>query len=118
MKRTLFMTGAAGFIGHETAKKAVKAGWQVTALVHSGKSAGSLSEIGARPVVGDVHQPLTWMAEAQDAIAFIDLVQPELPHHLGQKEIEAVFAERADMTRRLLDALRGLPAEKRPLFIA
>ena len=35
MKRTLFITGAAGFIGHETCKEAVKAGWQVTALVHS-----------------------------------------------------------------------------------
>ena len=118
MKRTLFITGAAGFIGHETAKEAVKAGWQVTALVHAGKSAASLREIGARPVVGDVHQPLTWMAEAQDATAFIDLVQPQLPKHLGQKEIEAMSAERVDMTRRILDALLGLPAEKRPLFIA
>ena len=118
MKKTLFMTGAAGFIGHETAKEAVKAGWQVTALVHSVKSAIALREIGARPVVGDVHQPLTWMAEAQDATAFIDLVQPKLPKRLGHQEIEAMSAERADMTRRLLEALRGLPAEKRPLFIA
>jgi nucleoside-diphosphate-sugar epimerase len=118
MKRTLFINGAAGFIGHETAKEAVKAGWQVTALVHSLKSAETLRQIGARPVVGDVHQPLTWIAEAQDAIAFIDLVQPKLPKHLGQKEIEAVSAERAEMTRSMLDALRGLPAEKRPLFIA
>ena len=116
--KTLFITGAAGFIGHETAKEAVKAGWQVTALVHAGKSAESLRQIGARPIVGDVHQPLAWMAEAQDATAFIDLVQPQLPQRLGQKEIEAMSAERVDMTRRLLDALRGLPAEKRPLFIA
>ena len=118
MKKTLFITGAAGFIGHETAKEAVKAGWQVTALVHAGKSAESLRQIGARPIVGDVHQPLTWMAEAQDATAFIDLVQPQLPQHLGQQEMEAMSAERVDMTRRVLDALRGLPAEKRPLFIA
>jgi nucleoside-diphosphate-sugar epimerase len=118
MKKTLFITGAAGFIGHETAKEAVKAGWQVTALVHSVKSAEALRGIGARPVAGDVHQPLTWMAEAQDATAFIDLVQPELPQHLGHKEIEALSAERADRTRRLLDALRSLPAEQRPLFIA
>ena len=118
MKRTLFITGAAGFIGHETAKEAVKAGWQVTALVHSVKSAETLRQIGARPVVGDVHQPLAWIAEAQEATAFIDLVQPQLPPHLGQKEIEALSAERLDMTRRLLDALRGLPAQKRPLLIA
>ncbi len=118
MKSTLFMTGAAGFIGHETAKEAVKAGWQVTALVHSGRSAESLREIGARPIVGDVHQPLAWIAEAQDATAFIDLVRPKLPKHLGQKEIEAMSAERQAMTRSLLDALRGLPADKWPLFIA
>lgn len=118
MKSTLFITGAAGFIGHETCKEAVKAGWQVTALVHSVKSAETLREIGARPVVGDVHQPLAWIAEAQDATAFIDLVQPKLPKHLGQKEIEAMSAERLDMTRSMLDALRGLPADKRPLFIA
>jgi nucleoside-diphosphate-sugar epimerase len=118
MKNTLFMTGAAGFIGHETAKEAVKAGWQVIALVHSDKSAESLREIGARPVVGDVYQPLAWIAEAEDATAFIDLVRPKLPKHLGQKEIEAMSAERVDMTRNMLDALRCLPAEKRPLFIA
>ncbi len=118
MKSTLFITGAAGFIGHETCKEAVKAGWQVTALVHSVKSAETLREIGARPVVGDVHQPLAWIAEAQDATAFIDLMQPKLPKHLGQKEIEAMSAERLDMTRSMLDALRGLPADKRPLFIA
>ncbi len=118
MKNTLFIAGAAGFIGYETSKEAVKAGWQVTALVHAVKSAETLRQIGARPVVGDVHQPLAWIAEAQDATAFIDLVQPQLPQHLGQKEIEAMSAERADMTRRLLDALGGLPAEKRPLFIA
>ena len=118
MKRTLFITGAAGFIGHETCKEAVKAGWQVTALVHSVQSAETLREIGARPVVGDVHQPLAWIAEAQDATAFIDLVQPKLPKHLGQKEIDAMSAERQAMTRSMLDALRGLPADQRPLFIA
>ena len=52
MKSTLFITGAAGFIGHETCKEAVKAGWQVTALVHSDKSAESLREIGAPSASG------------------------------------------------------------------
>jgi nucleoside-diphosphate-sugar epimerase len=118
MKSTLFITGAAGFIGCETCKEAVKAGWQVTALAHSEMSAETLREIGAQPVVGDVHQPQVWIAEARDATAFIDLVQPKLPKHLSQKAIEAMSLERQDMTRSMLEALWGLPADKRPLFIA
>lgn len=118
MKRSLFITGAAGFIGQETCREAVKAGWQVTALVHSEISAETLREVGAQPVIGDVHRPQAWIAGVQDAIALIDLVQPKLPEHLIQKAIEAMSVERQDMTRSMLDALQGLPADQRPLFIA
>jgi nucleoside-diphosphate-sugar epimerase len=118
MKKTLFLTGATGFIGHETAQEAVKAGWQVTALVHSLQSAATLRQIGARPIVGDIHHPLAWVVEAQDATAFMDLEQPPLPKHLGQQEIEAMAAAHLERTRRLLAALRSLPAEKRPLYLA
>ena len=92
MKSTLFITGAACFIGHETCRESVKAGWQVKALTHSEKSAEMLRKIGAQPVVGDVHQAQVWIAEAQDSTAFIDLVQPKLPKHLNRKAIEAISA--------------------------
>jgi 2-alkyl-3-oxoalkanoate reductase len=118
MKKTLFITGAAGFIGHETCREAVKSGWQVKALAHAEKSAEMLREIGAQPVVGDVYQAQAWIAEAQDATAFIDLVQPKLPKHLNQKAIEALSTERQNMTRSMLNALRDVPADQRPLFIA
>ncbi|MBV9231542.1 MAG: hypothetical protein JOZ18_19695 [Chloroflexi bacterium] len=49
MNKTLFITGATGFIGHETVIEAVKAGWQVKGLVHAKKHVDALREIGAIP---------------------------------------------------------------------
>lgn len=117
MNRTLFITGAAGFIGHETVLEGLKAGWQVKGLVHSERNADALREIGAQPVVGDVHQPQAWIAEARGATAFIDLVQPKFPKRLSRKAITEISTQRQAMTRSMLEALRSLPADQRPLFI-
>src|SRR5947209_6418144 len=118
MNKILFITGAAGFIGHETVVEALKAGWQVKGLVHSERNADALRKLGAQPVVGDVHQPQTWIAEARGATAFIDLVQPKFPKRLSRKAIKEISAQRQAMTRSMLDALRSLPADQRPLFIS
>src|SRR5437588_9204263 len=104
MNRTLFITGATGFIGHETVEEALKAGWQVKALVHSERNADALRKIGAQPVVGDVHQLQAWIAEARGATAFIDLVQPKFPKRLSRKTIKEISVERQAMTRSMLDA--------------
>jgi nucleoside-diphosphate-sugar epimerase len=69
-------------------------------------------------VVGDVHQPQTWIAEARGATAFIDLVQPKFPKRLSRKAIKEISAQRQAMTRSMLDALKSLPADQRPLFIS
>ena len=118
MNNTLFITGAAGFIGHETVVEALKGGWQVKALVHAQRSAETLRESGAQPVVDDVHQPQAWIAEARGATAFIDLVQPKFPKRVSRKALKEISEERQAMTRSMLAALRSLPAEERPLFIA
>lgn len=118
MKKTLFLTGAAGFIGNATVSEALQKGWRVKALVHSAVSAAKLQKIGAEPFVGDVRQPDTWIAEAQDADVFIDLVQPKLPARLNVKAIQTISAERQAMTRGILQALQTLPAERRPLFFS
>jgi nucleoside-diphosphate-sugar epimerase len=96
----------------------VKAGWQVKGLVHAEKHAETLHKIGAVPVVGDVHQPQTWIAEARGATAFFDLVQPKFPLRLSRKAIKAISAERQAMTRSMLNALKSLPVDQRPLFIS
>jgi len=118
MNQILFITGATGFIGHETVIEGVKAGWQVKGLVHAEKHAEALRKIGATPVVGDVHEPQAWIAEARGATAFIDLVQPKFPKRLSRKAIKAISTQRQAMTRAMLDALRSLPADQRPLFIS
>lgn len=42
--RTLFILGGSGFIGHETVVEAIKAGWQVKAVVRTAKKAKSYSK--------------------------------------------------------------------------
>ena len=118
MMKTLFLIGAAGFIGSATVSEALQKGWQVKALVHSVESATRLQKIGAKPLVGDVRQPDTWIAEVQDTDVFIDLVQPKLPARLNLKAIQAISAERQAMTRGILQALQTLPVERRPLFFS
>jgi 2-alkyl-3-oxoalkanoate reductase len=118
MNHILFITGATGFIGREAVVEALKAGWQVKALVHAERRADTLHEIGAQPVVGDVHHPQAWIAEARGATAFIDLVQPKFPKRLSRKAIKEISAQRQAMTRSMLEALRSLPTEQRPLFFA
>src|ERR1700687_3046942 len=98
MNSTFFITGATGFIGHETVVEALKAGWQVKELVHSQRNVDALREIGAQPVVGDVHQPQTWIAEARGATAFIDLVQPKFPKRLSRKSIKEISTQRQALT--------------------
>jgi 2-alkyl-3-oxoalkanoate reductase len=118
MNQILFITGATGFIGHETVVEGVKAGWQVKGLVHAEKHAEALQKIGATPMVGDVHQPQAWIAEARGATAFVDLVQPKFPKRLSRKAIKAISTQRQAMTRSMLNAMKSLPADQRPLFIS
>jgi NADPH:quinone reductase-like Zn-dependent oxidoreductase len=55
MNRTLFILGGTGFIGYETIIQALKAGWQVKALARSEEGAKKMQQMGAQPVLGDMH---------------------------------------------------------------
>ena len=48
MMRTLFILGAAGFIGRETVSAALESGWEVIALARSDEGAARLRASGAR----------------------------------------------------------------------
>ena len=65
MNKTLFILGGTGFIGHEVVIQAMQAGWHLKALVRSEEGANKLQQVGAHPVVGDIHRPETWIAEAR-----------------------------------------------------
>jgi nucleoside-diphosphate-sugar epimerase len=116
--RTLFILGGAGFIGHETVTEAVKAGWQVKAVVRSEKKAEALRQIGAQPVLGDITRPQEWTNEVRGASALIDLVQPKLPRRLTRAAIQAISTERQAMTSKIIAALHGLPVEERPVLFS
>lgn len=118
MNRTLFLPGGTGFIGHEVVIQAVQAGWQVKALVRSEEGANKLQQAGAHPVVGDIYRPETWIVAARGCTALIDLTQPKFPKRLSRSAIKALSAERQAMTRAILQALQGLPAEERPIFFS
>ena len=66
----VFVTGGSGFIGRRLITRLVEEGHEVTALVRSERSAGVVSEAGARAVLAE----LTETAAVTDALAGIDVV--------------------------------------------
>ncbi len=118
MNKTLFVLGGTGFIGHEVVIQAVQAGWHVKALVRSEEGANKLRQVGAQPVVGDISQPETWIAEVRGSSVMIDLTQPKLPKRLSRSVMKSLSTARQAMTRATLEALQRLPAEERPIFFS
>lgn len=118
MSKTMFILGGTGFIGHEVVIQAVEARWQVKALVRSEVGASKVRQIDALPVVGNIYQPDAWIAEVQGSTVLIDLTQPRLPKRWSRSAMKSLSTERQAMTRAMLEALRRLPAEKRPVFFS
>jgi nucleoside-diphosphate-sugar epimerase len=54
MPETAFVTGGSGFIGGRLIERLREEGWSVRALVRSERSAGTVRERGAEPVMGDI----------------------------------------------------------------
>lgn len=61
---TVFVTGAAGFIGKELVKVLVARGCEVFGLAESAESARQLRDAGATAVMGDLCAPGKWQDEA------------------------------------------------------
>lgn len=118
MGGTLFILGGTGFIGREVVREAVQAGWTVKALARSESSAAALAGAGAVPVRGEAQDAFRWADELRGADVLIDLVQPPLPRRMGRSAIARIVTERAAVTRAVLDALRSLPADERPVLFS
>jgi len=117
MKRTIFVLGAAGYIGKSVVQEAVTAGWKVKALVRAPASALLMKGLGAEAVIGDAMNAVSWIEEARGCQLMVDLLQPKLPKRLSRRAIQAVARYRIGVSRAILNALMKLLENERPLFI-
>jgi nucleoside-diphosphate-sugar epimerase len=118
MSTEIFLLGGTGFIGREFVATAVEAGARVRALVRTEEGAAQMEALGAAPVLGDAGVAGRWIDAFEGTAAVIDLVQPKLPDRLASKAIEKVAAERVQVTRTVVSALRQLPSSRRPLLVS
>jgi nucleoside-diphosphate-sugar epimerase len=70
--KTIFITGASGYIGGSVAPKLIKAGWRVRGLVRTRENADALSKLGVEPVVGDLKDTDLLIREAKQADGVIN----------------------------------------------
>jgi dihydroflavonol-4-reductase len=98
-----FVTGASGFIGGRLARRLVREGHEVVALVRPTSDTRPLEYIGATLVTGDLLKPQTYdraIGQADwvfHAAAYVDLVAPDE---------DRMLATNIDGTRMLLEAAR------------
>jgi NAD dependent epimerase/dehydratase family enzyme len=118
MSTDMFLLGGTGFVGREFVATAVKAGARVRALVRTKEGAAQMEKLGAAPVLGDAAVAGRWTEALEGSAALVDLVQPKLPKRLGNKAIQAIAAERLQVTRTVVSALRPLAAPRRPLLVS
>jgi nucleoside-diphosphate-sugar epimerase len=117
MSSDVFLLGGTGFIGRELVTVAVRSGARVRALVRTAEGAAQMEQLGAAPVLGNAAIAGRWIEDIEGAAVLIDLIQPRLPDRLGRSAIEAVAAERIQVTGTVVSALRQLPASRRPLLV-
>ena len=102
---TVFVTGAAGFIGSELVRVLVARGSRVFGLVRSQESAERVRAAGATPVVGDLLEPGPWQdAAAADWVFHV----PPHPWHgarVTRERAMAIADARVTMDGHLLDAV-------------
>jgi nucleoside-diphosphate-sugar epimerase len=67
----VFVTGATGYLGRAIAARLVKSGYEVHGLTRKSARADTLRGIGVRPLVGDITQPESWVAELKNCDAVI-----------------------------------------------
>src|SRR4051794_20216610 len=114
--RSLFVLGGTGFIGKTLITEALAAGWRVRALARSSASAAAIAELGAEPVEGSVDDVEAWIGAACGATALIDLVQPSFPARITDRAAKRIREERLSISRAVIEGLKSLPAEERPLL--
>jgi nucleoside-diphosphate-sugar epimerase len=89
--KTIFLTGATGYIGGSVSSKLIARGFRVRGLVRTVDKADLLQKLGIEPVIGDLDDAELLSAEARAADAVINTAS----------------ADNAGAVKALIDGLRG-----------
>ncbi|KAI2463126.1 NAD(P)-binding protein [Annulohypoxylon bovei var. microspora] len=73
-KRTVFVTGANGYIGFAVCRAFVRAGWRVYGLVRRPEAAGALVAEEITPIVGSISPDATFLGDLHAHTKTIDVV--------------------------------------------
>jgi hypothetical protein len=107
-QNSLFVAGGSGFIGTRFIQQAVTAGYSVIGLCRSAKSAASVRQLGAEPVLGDLLLPGPWQQRAAEADIVIHIAQPPtFGGKVTKARAEHYRQERLLMDRHILQPLSG-----------
>jgi nucleoside-diphosphate-sugar epimerase len=117
-KASVLVLGAGGFLGTAVIDAGVAAGLAPLGVVRQPTAARRIADRGGVGVVGDAMNPESWISEAANAVAVIDLIQPRIPRRLGDRALARIVAERVKTTRAVVEALKSLPADRRPLYVS
>ncbi|GAB4551965.1 MAG: TIGR01777 family oxidoreductase [Anaerolineae bacterium] len=117
MTQKLFVAGGSGFIGSPFMRLAVEAGYQVSSLCRSEKSAAAAQAIGATPVMGDLLLAGDWQNHAAQADIVVHVAQPmTFGGRVGKARALAYERDRLIMDRNLFDALHRANNLKRLVY--
>ena len=100
MKKTAFVTGATGFTGGHLARRLLKEGWRVRALVRPSSDHASLKELGCDIVPGDLCLPERYRERLRGAHAVFHIAA----YYRDQGSSGLFYRVNVEGTRALLDA--------------
>jgi len=116
-ERTMFVTGASGFIGAELVKLLVACGHRVFGLTRSAEAAQRLRRVGAIPVIGNLLEPGQWQDEAAADWVFHLPPAARRIRWLTRISVESMSRARVLMDAHLLDAVAA-GATRRIVYVA
>ncbi|OTB02946.1 hypothetical protein M426DRAFT_322188 [Hypoxylon sp. CI-4A] len=73
-KKTVFVTGANGYLGFAVSRSFVRAGWRVYGLVRRQESAGALAAEEIIPIIGSISQDAKFLDELYKHTKTVDVV--------------------------------------------